>query len=164
MVNSSKKIGIQIPDFSSKFKNQFCPYSHGLTLLHSFLSLLLHQKRDPLRSKGSIRRPSDIGSGITEDTAFVQCIDGREPQIHEVWSLCLDRIVRKVHPTAQEEVPIGTIGEFVTDCLAEIRGKIQIIGKLSINSSVQFLGVLAQVWGHGLLFIRNLQDPAEATG
>ena len=51
----------------------------------------------------------------------------------------------------------------MTDYLAENGRRTQIIGKIYINNSVQFLGVPAQAWGHGLPFIRNLQAPAEAT-
>ena len=49
---------------------------------------------------GSICMPLDSVSGGTDVTAFIQCVDGREPQIHELWYLGLDVIVREVHPTA----------------------------------------------------------------
>ena len=39
VVNSSKCFGAQIPDFLSKFQNQFYSYSHGLNFLHSFRPL-----------------------------------------------------------------------------------------------------------------------------
>ena len=115
-------------------------------------------------SMGSICWPSNPGRRSTEDTAFIQYFDGREPQIHEVWSLVLCRIILEVHPTAQVEVVSGTIREFVTNYLPENGQKIQIIRQLSINNSVQFLGVPYQAWGFGLLFLSNLQAPAEATG
>ena len=67
---------------------------------------------------GTIRRPSDSVSGVTEATAFIQCINDREPQIHELWCLGLDGIGRKVCPTARVEATAGTIGEFVTNYLA----------------------------------------------
>ena len=62
----------------------------------------------------------------------------------------------------QVEVPAGTGGWFMTDYLAENGRRIQIIGKISIDYSVQFLGVPTQAWGHGFPFLRNLQAPAEA--
>ena len=68
---------------------------------------------------GSIRQTSNPGSRSTEDTAFVQCVDGREPQIHELWCLGLDNITCEVHPTSRVEFPAGTVGEFVTNYLAE---------------------------------------------
>ena len=64
---------------------------------------------------GSIRRPLDHVSGSTKDTAFIKCVDGREPPIHDVWNLGLYGTIREVHPTAQVEVPTGTVGYFVTD-------------------------------------------------
>ena len=39
-----------------------------------------------------------------------------------------------------------------------------IIGKLSINDSVQFLSIPDSVRGSGLSFLPNLQDPVEPTG
>ena len=89
---------------------------------------------------GSIRRLSYYGSGSTEGTAFIQCIYGTEPQIHELWCLGLDRIIRGVHPTAHVEFPDGTVGEFLTDYLAENGHLIEITGQLSVNDIVQFLG------------------------
>ena len=47
--------------------------------------------------------------------------------------------------------------------LLKKRRRIQIIGKLSINVSVQFLGVPAQAWGHGFPF-QNVQPTNKATG
>ena len=67
----------------------------------------------------------------TEATAFIKCINGRDPQINELWCLGLDGICRKVHTKARVEVPSGTVGEF----------GIKIIGQLSVNNSVQFLGL-----------------------
>ena len=89
----------------------------------------------------SIRRPSDSGTRSTDATAFFQCFDGQEPQINEMWCLGLERIIREVHPTARVEVPSGTVRDFVTNYLAENVRRIQIIGQLSVNESVQFLGV-----------------------
>ena len=112
----------------------------------------------------SIRWPSSPGSGSTKDTAFIQYVDGRQPHIHEVWSLGLDGIIYEVHPTAQEEFIAGTFREFLIDYLAENGRRIQIIGQLSINDSIQFLGVLDQSQGRGLPFPCNLQSSSEATG
>ena len=38
----------QIPNFPSKFQNQFCNYRPDLTFPHSFRPLLLHQKHDTM--------------------------------------------------------------------------------------------------------------------
>ena len=118
-------------------------------------------RRSPM---GTIYRPSYSGSGGTEATAFIQCINGREPQIHELWCLCLDRICRKVHSTAYVEVPAGTIRYFVTDYIAKNGRQIPIIGQLSVNGSVQFLGLTDQAWGSGFPFITNLLARVESTG
>ena len=47
--------------------------------------------------------------------------------------------------------------------LAENRHRIQIIGKIPVNDSVQFLDVSHQAWGRGFPFICNLRAPVEAT-
>ena len=64
---------------------------------------------------GSIRRPSDSGSGINKATALIQCVDGREPHIHDLWYLVLDGISCGGFTTAQVEVTDGTVGEVVTN-------------------------------------------------
>ena len=73
---------------------------------------------------GSIGRPLNPGSGSTEDTAFMKCVDGWEPQIHELWCLGLDYITPKFHPTALVEVVSGIMGDFTADYLAENRRRI----------------------------------------
>ena len=67
---------------------------------------------------GTILSPSYSGSGGTEATAFIQSINGQEPQIHELWCLHLEGICLKVNPTARVEVQDGTVGDFVTNYLA----------------------------------------------
>ena len=106
------------------------------------------------------RRRLDYGIRGTEATAFNQYTT----QIHELWYLGLDGISCKVHPTARVEVPDGTIGEFVTDYLVENRCQIYIIAQLSINDSVQFLGLSDQSGGSELPFIANLLYQVEDTG
>ena len=113
---------------------------------------------------GSICWPLNTINRSTKVTYLNQSVHGPEPQIHEVWILGFDRIICKVFPTARVEVPFGTVKEFVTDHLAENGFIIQIVGQLSINDSVQILGVPAQAWGNVLLFLCNLQSSAEATG
>ena len=102
---------------------------------------------------GSICWPSNPGSKSNEDTAFIQYIDGWDPHIHKIWCLVLENINCEVHPTAQVEVIPGTVREFVTDYPAGNGRRIQIIGKFSVNNSVQFLGVPNQGGGSVLPFI-----------
>ena len=90
---------------------------------------------------GYIRRSSDSSSRGTLDTKFIRCIDCREFQMHKLWCLGLDNITRKVHPTAQVKVGAGTVGYFNTNYLAENGRIIPIIGQISINGNVQFLGI-----------------------
>ena len=92
-------------------------------------------RHNPMKS---IQRPSDSGRGIIEATAIIQCVDGREPQIHDLWYLVLNGISCKVCTTSQVDVTAGTVGEVVTNNLAENRHRIYIIGQLSVNDRVQF--------------------------
>ena len=68
---------------------------------------------------GFIRRPSYYYRRSTEATALIQCVDGREPQIHDLLYLGLYVISREVCTTSQVEVTAGTVREFVTDYLSE---------------------------------------------
>ena len=113
---------------------------------------------------GSIYRPSDYGCRSTDGTAFIQCVDGLEAQIHEFWYLDLDGIIHKDHPTAHVDIPAGTVGDFVTHYLAENGRRIEIIGKISVNGSITFLGLFDQARGTRISFIFNLQARVEATG
>ena len=56
------------------------------------------------------------------------------------------------------------MGEFTINYLYENGRIVTIIGKLSINGSVQFLGIPDFVRGSGLSFIKNLQSPTDPTG
>ena len=61
--------------------------------------------------------------------------------MHEIWCLSSDRITREVHPTAQLDVSAGVIGQFLSDYLAENGRRIPILGQISINGSVEYLGI-----------------------
>ena len=107
---------------------------------------------------GNIRSPSDSSIGGADTPFFIQCICFREPQINKLWCLGVDRIFRKVHPTARVEIPDGTVGDFFTNYIAENGCQIGIISKIYVNDSVQFLRLSNQSWVIGLLFIANLMD------
>ena len=113
---------------------------------------------------GTIRKPSDYGSGGSETSAFIQCINGRETQINELWCMGLDSIFREVHHIARVDILAGTIGEFFTNYLDLNGRRIAIIGKFSVNGSVQFLGFSDQTLGSGLPYIVNLLDKFDTTG
>ena len=63
---------------------------------------------------GSIRRNSNPCSNSTKEIAVIQCVDGWEPQIYELWSLGLDGIIRKIPPISQVDIIAGNVGEFMT--------------------------------------------------
>ena len=90
---------------------------------------------------GNICRTSKYGSRVSETGAFIQCVNGREPQIHELWCHGIYGIFCKVHPYARIEILDGTVGEFSTDYISENGRRNKVIGKISINGSVQFIGL-----------------------
>ena len=98
------------------------------------------------------------------DTKFIRCVDGREPQIHELWCLRLENVTREIHLIVLLEFSAGTMGEFTTNNLAENGRIIPIIRQLSINISVQFWGISNFGRRIGLSFIENLQAPIITTG
>ena len=100
VVDSSKCFGAPIPYFLSKFVTQFI-------VIVVVRLCLTHSNRCGLTKNmiwgapmGPINRTSDSSSRGTDTTAFIQYINGRETQINELWCLGLDRICRKIHPTA----------------------------------------------------------------
>ena len=112
---------------------------------------------------GDIRRPSNSCNGGPETSAFIQCVNGKDPQIHKLWCWDIDGIFCEVHPTAHVDIPSIPVGEFFTYYLSESGRHNHIIGEMSINGSVQLIA-LSQIWGSGFLFIVNLQSHVEATG
>ena len=58
----------------------------------------------------------------------------------------------------------GIVREFVTDYLAKNGRRIRIIRELSVNGSVQFLGLSDQAWGSGFPYIAKILAVVEATG
>ena len=68
-------------------------------------------------SVGYIFRTSDSCSGDEDRPEFIRCVDGRQTQIHEVWTFGDDGVNREVHPTVQVDVGAIFSGEFSTDYL-----------------------------------------------
>ena len=84
VVDSLHYFGAQITDFLSKFQNHF--YSYSLTLhsqrlqpLYFFKNIIWHT---PI---GDMCRPSKYGGGVPETGAFIQCVNGRDTKMHELW-------------------------------------------------------------------------------
>ena len=61
--------------------------------------------------------------------------------MHEFWCLRSDGITREVQPTAQVDVGAGVVGHFLPNYLTENGCRIPIIGQISINGSVEYLGI-----------------------
>ena len=91
--------GSQIPCFLSNSKILFI--SIVMVWLCLICSYCCHFTKNVIYNPplGSICRPSDSGSGCTENTVFIKCVDGREPHIHGFWCLGMDMISYKVHTT-----------------------------------------------------------------
>ena len=67
---------------------------------------------------GDTRRPFDYGSRDPDPGTFIQCVDGRETMIQELWCPRIDGICHEVHPTACIDIPTVTIRELVTKYLS----------------------------------------------
>ena len=65
--------------------------------------------REPV---GSIGRTSDSGSGEEDIPDFIRCVDGRDPQIHEVWDFGDDDVTCEVHLSVQVDVSTGVVEGF----------------------------------------------------
>ena len=62
-----------------------------------------------------IRQPSCYGSGNEDRPKFIWCVDGLQPQIHEIWTFSEDGVTHEVHPKKQVAVRTGFIVEFATN-------------------------------------------------
>ena len=83
-------------------------------------------------------RSGSRGKGGIE---FIRCVDGREPQIHKLWTFAEDDITREVYPFARVDV-----GNLSGDCLqtyymTEERRRVTIFGWISINVSIEWIHV-----------------------
>ena len=90
---------------------------------------------------GSIRWPSEYGIGGTKGPEFIQYVDILEPQIHEVWDFSFNAITLEVHLTEQVDFGTGVVGGFTSDYLTESGRRFLILGQISINVSVEYLGI-----------------------
>ena len=68
-----------------------------------------------------------------------------------------------MHPYACIDIPSGTVGEFFAEYISENGRRNQIIGELSINGSVQFIGI-SDIWGSWFSFIPNTMAPEIFSG
>ena len=58
---------------------------------------------------------SDSGCGGADQSKFVRCIDGRDPELQKVWIRCDSRITSEVHSTARVEVNPCITRDFSTN-------------------------------------------------
>ena len=91
-------------------------------------------RREPV---GSIYWPSDYGSGDVYGPEFIRCVDGRQPQIHEVCSFGEYGVTHEVRTTARVDVGTGFVGEFATDYVTPIWRRVTMFGRHYINVSVE---------------------------
>ena len=61
--------------------------------------------------------------------------------MHEVWDFGSNGITHDVHPTAQVDVSAGVVGHLLSDYLTENGRIILILSKISINGSIEYLGI-----------------------
>ena len=107
---------------------------------------------------GEIRRHYDSGSEAPDLGAIIQCVNARETMIKELLCHGIDRLCCMVYPTAHIEIHDGNIGGFVTKHLSANGWRNRTVGELSINGSVQFIG-LCEMWGSRLPYIVDYRAP-----
>ena len=92
VVDSLKCFGAKCTYFHSKFETQF--YIKVVVRLCIARSNLCSFTKNMIRrvTMGTICRPSDSVSGGTDTTASIQCTNGLDPEINELWCLGLYRI------------------------------------------------------------------------
>ena len=116
------------------------------------------------RPVGPICWPFDSCSRGTKRPEFIQYVDGRKPQMHEIWCLGSDGITHELHPKAQVYVNAGNVGQFSTNYLSKNSRRIPFLGQSSINGSVNLLGIPNFRRTSGPMFIENLLAPYDTTG
>ena len=81
------------------------------------------------------------GRGGKNGVWFTRCVDGREPEIHELWTFAKDR-TREVHPFAWIKIIDDFTGEtFHTDFLSVKGCRVDLLYQISVNGSVERLDV-----------------------
>ena len=64
---------------------------------------------------GAIHWSSNYGSGDEGGPEFIQGVDRRDPQVHEVWNSGEYGVTSKVHLTARVEIGAEFVSEFATN-------------------------------------------------
>ena len=91
-------------------------------------------------------------------------MDGKDPQIHEVWTFGEDGVTREVHPTAQVDFGAGIVRDFTTNYLTGIWRRFPMFVKIYINGSVEWLGIPDFHRTDGLAWTAIILDPRPSLG
>ena len=84
--------------------------------------------------------------------------------MHEVWCFGSDGITREFHPTAQVNFGAVVVGQFSSDNLTENGRRIPFISQISINGSVEYLGIHNFHRTNGPMWVDNLLDTRSILG
>ena len=108
---------------------------------HSFKTMA---RRDPVAVQAvppSIVQALLSGRGGEDGFWFTRFIEGREPEIYELWTFAEDG-TREVHPFARIQISDDFAGEnFLTDFVNEKSRQVAFFVRISVNVSVQWLYV-----------------------
>ena len=91
-------------------------------------------------------------------------MDGREPQIHEVWDFGSDGITRELQPNDRVYVGSGVVGELLSYCITESGSRIPLLDIISINGSVEHLGITDFHRTDGPFWAANILAPSYSWG
>ena len=90
------------------------------------------------------------GRGGKDRVWFTPCIDGLEPEIHELWTFSKDG-TREVHPFARIMISDDFTREtFHTDFVSVKGHRVAFLGQISVNGSVEWLDVPRPFCGTGV--------------
>ena len=146
----------KILNFSHSFKITFLNivvvwsrFTHSVRC--SFFNIL--SMSDPV---GATHWPSDSGCRDADRSKFNRCVDGREPEVNEVWIWGEYGIAPKVHPTTRVDVEAGVVYKFTTNYHTENGFKTSIFCKKSINGNFESLRVPYPLRTNGPYWIDNI--------
>ena len=113
---------------------------------------------------GANRCHSHSGCGVADISKFIRCVDGREPEVNEVWILGEDGVTPEVHPTAQVDIDAGVVCKFATNYLNENGFETSIFCKKIMNGSFEFISIPDPLRTKVTYWINNLLVPIPAWG
>ena len=107
----------------------------------------------------AIHQPSNSGSGYDDGLDFIRCVGKRQPEIHEVWTFCDDRITRKVHPFVRVDISAFVRDCIVNDYLIENGRKVPMFRRICINGSFEWMGIPDFLRTNGPPWTANILAP-----